>query len=171
VTLILKVTSGNEFCDGGCEFAVVTLNPELAGLALRRIAGLREQRRLDAELDEEYYWAYLGLEYFRPWGEVTRTQGEGSGDSVSLADRLRELRIEDNGIVTVPESFQVPPSLVAAVECEQMIVRQLGRLLGHPETRELLRPDCRDTSHHARSSGTDRTFKSALLTSGLSAPS
>ena len=31
--IVLKVTSSNEYCDGGCEFALVDLNGELSSLA------------------------------------------------------------------------------------------------------------------------------------------
>jgi len=30
--IALKVSSGNEYCDGGCEFVLVDLTPELARL-------------------------------------------------------------------------------------------------------------------------------------------
>jgi hypothetical protein len=36
---------------------------------------------------------------------------------------LDELAIEEKEIVCVPETFQVSPHQIAAVECEQMIVR------------------------------------------------
>ena len=36
--IILKVSSSNEHCNGGCEFALLDLTPELARLALGRIA-------------------------------------------------------------------------------------------------------------------------------------
>ncbi|MGD0456735.1 MAG: hypothetical protein ABSC21_03210 [Terriglobia bacterium] len=36
---------------------------------------------------------------------------------------LDELAIEEKEIVYVPETFQVSPHQIAAVECEQMIVR------------------------------------------------
>ena len=48
--IALKVSSTNEYCDGGCEFALVDLTPELATLALRRIATLREQKSLDPDI-------------------------------------------------------------------------------------------------------------------------
>jgi hypothetical protein len=47
-------TSNNEYCDGGCEFALVDLTPELAALALGRIATLREQKNLDPDIIEIY---------------------------------------------------------------------------------------------------------------------
>jgi hypothetical protein len=40
--IVLMVTSSNEHWNGGCEFALVDLTPELTALALRRIAALRE---------------------------------------------------------------------------------------------------------------------------------
>ena len=36
---------------------------------------------------------------------------------------LDELAIEEKEIVCIPETFHVPPHLIAAVECEQIIVR------------------------------------------------
>jgi len=43
--IVLRVSSNNEHCDGGCEFALVDLTPELAALALPRIDTLREEPR------------------------------------------------------------------------------------------------------------------------------
>jgi len=40
--LVLRVSSGNEYCDGGCEYAALDLTRELASLALRRIQVLKE---------------------------------------------------------------------------------------------------------------------------------
>ena len=48
--LVLKVSSNNEHCDGGCELALVDLSPELAALALRRMVVLREQKCLDPDV-------------------------------------------------------------------------------------------------------------------------
>jgi hypothetical protein len=53
--IALKVTSSNEYCNGGCEFALVDLTPDLVALALGRVATLREQRNLDPDIDEMYY--------------------------------------------------------------------------------------------------------------------
>ena len=61
--IILKVSSSNEHCNGGCEFALLDLTPELARLAVGRIATLREQKSLDPDIEETYYWAYFA-EYF-----------------------------------------------------------------------------------------------------------
>ena len=52
--LVLSVSSGNEFCDGGCEFALVDLTPELGAMALRRIDVLKEQKKSDGSLLETY---------------------------------------------------------------------------------------------------------------------
>ena len=48
--LVLKVSSNNEHCDGGCELALVDLTPQLGAMALRRIAVLREQKSLDPDI-------------------------------------------------------------------------------------------------------------------------
>ena len=120
--VVLKVTSSNENYNGGCEYALLDLTPDLASLALRRIAVLKEQRNLDPDIDETYYWAYFVDCYFDPWAESAEDVKEGEGTSYAVGDMLDELKIEDNGVVSVPEDFHVPPSQ-CAVECEQMIVR------------------------------------------------
>jgi sulfur carrier protein ThiS len=122
--IILKVSSNNEYCNGGCEFALVDLTSELAALALRRVAVLREQKSLDPDIDETYYWAHFAHCYFDPYADLAIGEKEAEGASVAVEDLLDELQIEENEIVCVPESFRVPPSQVAGVECEQMIVRQ-----------------------------------------------
>jgi hypothetical protein len=119
--LVLKVSSNNEHCDGGCELALVDLSPELAALALRRMVVLRELKCLDPDVDETYYWAYV-VEYFSPWVSLVSTEAEVE-PAVKVANVLDELGIEENEVLTVPESFRVPPCQIAAVECEQMIVR------------------------------------------------
>ena len=121
--VVLKVTSSNENYNGGCEYALLDLTPDLASLALRRIAVLKEQRNLDPDIDETYYWAYFVDCYFDPWAESAEDVKEGEGTSSAVGDMLDELKIEDNGVVSVPENFHVTPSQDTAVECEQMVVR------------------------------------------------
>jgi hypothetical protein len=38
--IILKVSNNNAYCNGGCEFALMDLMPELGALALGRITAL-----------------------------------------------------------------------------------------------------------------------------------
>ena len=121
--IVLRVSSNNEYCNGGCEFALVDLTPELAALALRRVAVLREQKSLDPDIDETYYWAYFA-EYFSPWEDPAGSGKEVEGTRVTLEGMLDELPIEEKEIVSVRESFQVSLCQIAAVECEQMIVRE-----------------------------------------------
>ena len=120
--LVLRVSSNNEHCDGGCELALVELTPQLAAMALRRIAVLREQKNLDPDVDETYYWAYV-VEYFSPWVSLVSTEEEVE-PAVKVANVLNELGIEENEVLTVPEIFRVPSCQIAAVECGQMLVRQ-----------------------------------------------
>jgi len=122
--IALRVSSSNEYCDGGCEFALVDLTPELAALALRRIAALREQKNLDPAIDEVYYWAYLVDFYFSAYSDLAVGEKETEGASVAVGDMLGELQIQEKEVVCVPESFQVSSSQIARVECEQMIVRE-----------------------------------------------
>jgi sulfur carrier protein ThiS len=121
--LVLKVSSSNQHWNGGCEFALVELTPELAALALARIAALNAQKSADPDIDETYYWAYFVECYFDPWANVASAEKEVEAASLALAALLDQLQIQQKEVVTVPENFQVPPSQVAAVECEQMIVR------------------------------------------------
>jgi hypothetical protein len=121
--IILKVSSNNEYCDGGCEFALVDLTPGLAALAMRRIIALREQKSLDPDIDETYYWAYFVDCYFSPYADLSIDNTEAKGASIPLGELVDELQIEDKEIICVPESFQVASNQIA-VECEQMIVYQ-----------------------------------------------
>ncbi|MGD0694451.1 MAG: hypothetical protein ABSB82_06310 [Terriglobia bacterium] len=121
--IVLKVSSNNEYCNEGCEFALLDLTPELARLAMGRIATLREQKNIDPDIDEVYYWAYF-VEYFSPWKDLASSAAEVEGTTVTLQAMLDELSIEEKEIVCVHETFQVSPAQIAAVECEQMIVRE-----------------------------------------------
>jgi hypothetical protein len=120
--IVLKVSSHNEYCNGGCEFALVDLTPELATLALGRIAVLREQKNLDPDIDETYYWAYFP-EYFSPWQDLANSGKQAENTEAAVEDTLDELQTDEKEIIRVPETFQVPSSQTASVECQQMIVR------------------------------------------------
>jgi hypothetical protein len=122
--IALKVSSSNEYSDGGCDFALMDLTPELSTLALRRIATLREQKSLDPDIDETYYWAYFVDCYFSPNADLAIGEKVVEGASVAVGDMLNDLHIEEKEVVCVPDSFEVLPSQIATVECEQMIVRQ-----------------------------------------------
>ena len=119
--ILLKVTSSNEYCDGGCDFALVHLTPELAALALQRIAALRDQKALDPNIVETYYWAYFAACYFSPYAGLAIDDEEGM--SFAVGNMLDQLQIEEREVVHVPEIFQVPSSQIAAM-CEKMIVRE-----------------------------------------------
>ena len=120
--LVLKVSSNNEHCDGGCELALVDLSPELAALALRRMVVLREQKCLDPDVEETYYWAHV-VEYFSPWVSLASTKEEVE-PAVEVANVLDELGVEENEVLMVSESFLVPSCQIAAVECGKIIVRE-----------------------------------------------
>ena len=122
--IVLRVTSSNEHCNGGCEFAHVDLTPELGALALRRIATLRQQKALDPDIDEMYYWCYGFAGYFDPWAESSMEDKEVEDMGVAVEDMHAEIEIHQKEVVRIPESFVVLPSQSAAVECEQMIVRR-----------------------------------------------
>jgi hypothetical protein len=115
----LRVSSSYEHWDGDCEFALVEVTPELAALALRRIAALRAQKSVDPEIDERYYWTFCVGCYFSPW-----IAPEDAGAEVEAACPAVAERLCDDGVIEVPGSFQVSSCQIAAVECQQMIVRQ-----------------------------------------------
>jgi len=92
----------------------VNLAPELAALALRRVATLRELKSLDPDIDETYYWAYFAV-YFSPWEDLASSGNEVEGTRVTLEGMLDELPIEEKEIVCLPESLQGSPDQIAAV--------------------------------------------------------
>jgi len=124
MNIVLVVSSSNENSHGGCDFALVELTTEIAALALRRIQTLREQKKLDADIDETYYWSHFVECFFSPWTNLASAEKDVEAASLAVAVLLETLRIEVTEIAIVPETFEVPPSQVAAVECEQMIVRE-----------------------------------------------
>ena len=71
---------------------------------------------------ETYYWAYFA-EYFSPWKDPASPGQEVEGTGMTLEEMLDELAIEEKEIACVPESLQVSPHQIIAVECEEMIVR------------------------------------------------
>ena len=159
--VVLKVTSSNENYNGGCEYALLDLTPDLASLALRRIAVLKEQKNLDPDIDETYYWAYFVDCYFDPWAESAEDVKEGEGTNSAVGDTLDELKIEDNGVVSVPENFHVAPSQYAAVESEQMVVRADAiAFMAIPKHCSVRVQTARNPDHHARNGGS----ASALIT-------
>lgn len=119
--VVLKVTSGNEHYSGGCEYALVDLTPELAALALRQTAVLKNLKKLDPHIDETYYWAHFVVCYFDPWAGSEVEEREAT--TSTLGNILDELRIEENGVARVTDNFRVAPTQCAAVECERMIAR------------------------------------------------
>jgi len=124
VNIVLKVSSSNEHYSGGCDYALFELTPEIAVLALQRIQTLREQKKLDADIDETYYWSFLVECFFSPFAGLASAEKEVGTAGLAIADLLEKLRIDITEIAIVPETFDVPPSLIATVECEEMVLRQ-----------------------------------------------
>ena len=103
----------------GCDYALVSLTSKLADLATRRIAMLKEQRHLDESLVETYFWD-AHAEYFSPW------LAEQEKDADALAEMLDRLPTVAGDWMEAPAEFSIPDSLLARVECCQMVVRQAG---------------------------------------------
>ena len=122
--IVLTATSSNENDSGGCDCVLIDLTAEIAALALRRIEVLRDQKRLDPEIDEIYYWTNFIQCFFSPWRNLASGEREVEAAALAVADLLETLRIDTTELAFVPATFDVPPSQMAAVECEQMIVRE-----------------------------------------------
>ena len=123
MNLILKVSSTNENYNAGCDYAFVELTAELAAIALRRIQTLQEQKKLDSNIDESYYWSHFVDCFFSPWSNLASAERDVEAASLAVADLLETLHVDVTEIAMVPKNFKVPPSQVAAVESERMIVR------------------------------------------------
>ncbi len=120
--LVLRVSSSNQYCDGGCELAVVDLTQQLASVALRRVHVLGEHKKSDESVYETYYWAYHA-EYFSP--DFANAARKSNGAMRAVAEIVEALEFEKKEVVTVPDNFEVAEAHIAAVECEQMVVREL----------------------------------------------
>jgi hypothetical protein len=125
VRIILKVWSSNPDNNGGCDFAVVEITPELAKLALRRIAVLREQKALDPAVYETYYWD-SAAEFFSPWVDLGTQTDEIKAACLKLEEELESLQIDRREMVSVAHGFSVPQSQIPRVECAQMVVHEEG---------------------------------------------
>jgi hypothetical protein len=123
--LILRVSSSNEYCDGGCEYAAVDLTRELASLALRRIQVLKEHKKNDELVYETYYWDF-NAEYFSLRADFTNMPEKMKTAILAVAEIVEALAVDDDELVEAPADFEVVEAQTAAVECGQMIVRDEG---------------------------------------------
>lgn len=123
--LILRVSSSNEYCDGGCEYAAVDLTRELAGLALRRIQVLKEHKKTDELVYETYYWDFTA-EYFSLRADFPNISEKVKTTILAVAEIVEALAVDDNEVVTAPDDIEVVEAQIAAVECNQMVVREDG---------------------------------------------
>jgi hypothetical protein len=123
--LLLRVSSSNEYCDGGCEYAAVELTRELASLALRRIEVLKEHKKTDELVYETYYWDF-NAEYFSLRADFTNMPEKVKTTILAVAEIVEALAVDDNELVRAPDDFKVVEAQLAAAECGQMIVRDEG---------------------------------------------
>ncbi len=121
----MRVSSSNEYCDGGCEYAAVDLTRELARLALRRIQVLKEHKKNDDIVYETYYWDF-NAEYFSLRSDFTNMPEKMKTAILAVAEIVEALAVNDNELVTAPDDFEVVEAQIAAVECGQMIARDDG---------------------------------------------
>ncbi len=122
--VILKVWSSNPNNNGGCDFAVLDMTPELANQALRRVGILREQKAADPALDETHYWD-SAADFFSAWLPAASTP-ESEATCLKLEEELDLLQIDRHEVVTASGNLTIPESQIARVECAQMVVRETG---------------------------------------------
>jgi hypothetical protein len=115
--LISLVTGGDDAF--GCDYVLVNLTPNLARLAYRRIAILKEQKHVDDSLIESYFWD-AHAEYFSLWLAKRETDANG------LAETLARLPAVAGDWMEGPAELSIPDSLKAPVECSQMLVEEAG---------------------------------------------
>lgn len=123
--VILNVWSNNPFNNGGCDFAVVELTPELANLALRRITVLCEQKGVDPGVYETYYWG-SEVEYFSPWIDHASQSDDLRSACSEMEQLLEKLQVGKRNMVVVADKFAILETQIARVECRQMVVREDG---------------------------------------------
>jgi hypothetical protein len=112
--VLLRVSSSNEYCDGGCEYAAVDLTRKLASLALRRIQVLKEHKKNDELVYETYYWDF-NAEHFSLRADFTNMPEKVKTAILAVAGIVEALAVEDNEVVTAPDDFEVVEAQIAAV--------------------------------------------------------
>ena len=71
--LLSLVTGGDAAF--GCDYVLVNLTSNLAQLACRRVAMLKEQKHMDDSLVESYFWD-AHAEFFSPWLAEQETEAD-----------------------------------------------------------------------------------------------
>ena len=99
--LISLVTGGDDAF--GCDYALVNLTSNLAQLACRRVAMLKEQKHMDASLVESYFWD-AHAEFFSPWLAEQETEAD------VLAEALERLPAVGGDWMEAPAEFLIPDS-------------------------------------------------------------
>jgi hypothetical protein len=117
--LVLKVSSHNENDDGGCGLALIHLTPQLAEMALRRIATLCAIKAQDEDTEEVNYWNY-DVVFFDPFACL------GGRQAVSGEELLERLDKSPNDFIEADAAFEIRESQIAAIDCCQMAARVGG---------------------------------------------
>ena len=118
---LISLASGGDDAFG-CDYVLVNLTSNLAQLARRRIAMLKEQKHIDDSLVESYFWD-AHAEFFSPWLAEQETEAD------ALAEAVKQLPAVAGDWMEAPAEFSIPDSLRARVECGQMLVREVGMAL------------------------------------------
>lgn len=116
---LISLLTSDSAADLDCDYTLIELTPELARIALRRIDAFKAQKAADRDLDEMYFWDFR-TPYFSPW------IAEKAGEAEALDEMLSRFPAVASGSdwMTAPDSFSVPESMAARVDCCQMIVRE-----------------------------------------------
>jgi len=102
----MKLISLVTGCDDvfSCDYVLVNLTSNLAQLACRRVAMLKEQKHLDDSLVESYFWD-AHADYFSPW------LAEQETDADALAEIFDRLPALAGDWMEAPAEFSIPDSL------------------------------------------------------------
>ncbi len=114
MTLLPRVSSSNQYCDGGCEFALVELTRELANVALRRIQVLKDYKKVDEWIYETYYWDFHA-EYLSPRADFSGVPENVKTAMLAVGEILEALGVEKLEVVTAPDDFHAVEEQIAVV--------------------------------------------------------
>lgn len=111
--LILKCYSDNEWWEGGLDYAILDLTPNLAKLAVKRIERIKRCKAEDNQLYEMYYWDYC-CEFFKYPDEEKHPELF----KIVEGETFRQW----DGTFSADLIAQIPEELLDRTECDQMAV-------------------------------------------------
>lgn len=117
--IILECSSSDENYNGGCDYALVDLTPELArNLLSKHHAFMRLHKQTKAY---EAYWWDCSATFFSPYPMFEEEPKPEETARVEL-----ELQPMQDGYLEVPDDFRLGENMEARTDCDQMCVREDG---------------------------------------------